>query len=187
MSKSHDYQQAQLLLEKHDIFIMPAEVHGIISGLLACGLDIERSEYLTLLSDVLNEGIEFEKELKTWLAELYSQVVESFGSDELHFEPYLPDEEESLLDQANALVAWVSGYLLGFGLKQKSYGKLSADVKEVIQDFTEISRLDTGFDETEEDRQAFVEVVEYVRVSALLCFAELGKRTSTNTQSKTLH
>ena len=31
------------------------------------------------------------------------------------------------------------------------------------------------FEETEEDNQALHEVIEYVRVSALLCFAELGK------------
>ena len=31
------------------------------------------------------------------------------------------------------------------------------------------------FEETEEDSQALHEVIEYVRVSALLCFAELGK------------
>ncbi|WP_105265147.1 UPF0149 family protein [Pseudoalteromonas sp. T1lg76] len=187
MSEQPSYQQAQLLLESNDIFVMPAEVQGIITGLLACGLDIEEKDYLGLLSDVLNDGISFEKTLKQWLSELYSQAVESFSNEQLQFELMLPDEEESLIDQANALVAWVNGFLLGFGLKQKDYGKLSDDVKEVIQDFTEISRLDTHFDETEEDKQALHEVLEYVRVSAMLCFAELGKRESTAPTSKTLH
>ena len=76
--------------------------------------------------------------------------------------------------------------MLGFGLKQKDYGTLSADVKEVISDFSEITRLDTMFDETEEDSQALHEVIEYVRVSALLCFAELGKEQAASTK-KTLH
>ena len=40
------------------------------------------------------------------------------------------------------------------------------------------------FDETEEDSQALHEVIEYVRVSALLCFAELGKEKA---PKKTLH
>jgi len=37
MNELPDYQQAQLLLEKNEIFVTPAEAHGVISGLLACG------------------------------------------------------------------------------------------------------------------------------------------------------
>ncbi|MFC3031042.1 UPF0149 family protein [Pseudoalteromonas fenneropenaei] len=182
-----DYQAAQLLLEKHDIFVAPAEVHGAISGLLACGLNIDEKEYLTLLSDVFNDGQAFSPELKTFFATLYSQVVEGFNDEEFHFELYLPSGDESLVDQANGLVAWVAGFMLGFGLKQKDYGKLSADVKEVIKDFTEISRLDTSFDDSNEDEEALHEVIEYVRVSSLLCFAEMGKERTTAPTKKTLH
>ncbi|WP_125722127.1 UPF0149 family protein [Pseudoalteromonas rubra] len=185
MSELRDYQQAQLLLEQHDIYIAPAEVHGTISGLLACGLNIEEQEYLGLLSDVFNDGQKFAAPLKEFFAELYKLVVAHFNDPEHLFELYLP-MEESLSDQANALVAWVSGFLLGFGLKQKDYGKFSADVKEVIGDFSEITKLDTHFDESEEDKQALHEVIEYIRVSALLCFAELGKDVASPT-SKTVH
>ncbi|MDN3379245.1 MULTISPECIES: UPF0149 family protein [unclassified Pseudoalteromonas] len=186
MSELPDYQQAQLLLEKNQIFVSPAEAHGVISGLLACGLNIEAKDYLALLSDVFNDGQAFSNDLKTFFATIYKQVVESFSGEEFQFDLFLPSDDETLIDQANGLVSWVAGFMLGFGLKQKDYGKLSADVKEVISDFSEITRLDTMFDETEEDAQAFHEVVEYVRVSALLCFAELGKEQTTDTK-KTLH
>ncbi|MBQ4811753.1 hypothetical protein A7985_13425 [Pseudoalteromonas luteoviolacea] len=187
MIELKDYQQAQLLLEKHGIFVAPSEVHGTISGILACGLNIDEKEYLGLLSDVFNDGQGFGVELKVFLAELYKLVVEHFNDPEYTFEVYLPQEEEALIDRANALVAWVSGFLLGFGLKQKDYGKLSADVKEVISDFSEITKLDTHFDDTEEDKQAFHEVVEYIRVSALLCFAEMGREQGDASTSKTVH
>ncbi|MFM9597891.1 UPF0149 family protein, partial [Streptomyces scabiei] len=59
MSELPDYQQAQLLLEKNQIFVSPAEAHGVISGLLACGLNIEAKDYLALLSDVFNDGQAF--------------------------------------------------------------------------------------------------------------------------------
>lgn len=181
MIENLTYQEAQLLLEKHQVFVMPSEVHGVISGLLACGLEIESTEYLSLLSDVFNEGQAFQTELKTFLVELYKQVTSKLSDRELHFELYLPDDDESLADQANAVVAWIAGFLLGFGLKQKDYGRLSDDVKEVIQDFTEISKLDTHFDETEEDSQSLYEIIEYVRISTLLCFAELGEKQVTST------
>lgn len=184
MSDLPDYQKAQLLLEKNEIFVSPAEAHGVISGLLACGLSIDDKEYLGLLSDVFNDGLAFSKDLKQFFGIIYKQVVESFNDEAFAFDLFLPSDDETLIDQANGLVSWVAGFMLGFGLKQKDYGKLSADVKEVISDFSEITRLDTMFDETEEDSQALHEVIEYVRVSALLCFAELGKEKA---PKKTLH
>ena len=185
MTELTDYIQAQLLLEKHDIFVSPSEAHGTISGLLACGLNIDEKQYLIMLSDVFNDGQSFSKDLKGLFAEMYSHVMSCFNSEEPNFELYLPNENETLLDKANALVAWVSGFLLGFGLKRKDYGVMSDDVKEVISDFSEITRLDTDFGEEEEDQQAFHEIVEYIRVSSLLCFAEMGKGTVS--PSKTLH
>ncbi|WP_440053865.1 UPF0149 family protein [Pseudoalteromonas sp. T1lg65] len=187
MSEFKDYQQAQLLLEQHELYISPAEVHGTISGLLACGLNIEESEYLGLLSDVFNEGQKFDSSIREFCVELYKQVSTRFNDGEFQFELYLPREDESLQDQAEALISWIAGFLLGFGLKRKDYGTLSADVKEVINDFSEITKLDTRFDETEDDQQALHEVIEYTRVSALLCFAEMGKESQLTTTSKTIH
>ena len=46
---SQDYQATQVTLEQNELFIMPSEVHGVITGLLACGIDIEDKEYLTIL------------------------------------------------------------------------------------------------------------------------------------------
>jgi uncharacterized protein len=186
MSETLDYTEAQLLLEKNDIFVAPAEVHGAISGLLACGLNIDEKEYLGLLSDVFNDGHNFNEELKQFFARMYQTIVTSFNDSDMQFELFLTSEDETLIDQANALISWISGFLLGFGLKQKDYGKLSGDVKEVINDFSEITKLDTHFDEKEEDKQALYEIIEYVRISVSLCFAEMGKDSPSN-NSKTLH
>lgn len=187
MNSLPDYEKAQLLLEKNEIFVSPAEAHGVISGLLACGLSIDDKEYLGLLSDVFNDGESFSHELKLFFGTIYKQVVNSFNNEAFQFDLFLPSEDETLIDQANGLVSWVAGFMLGFGLKQKDYGKLSTDVKEVITDFSEITRLDTTFEETEEDSQSLHEVIEYVRVSALLCFAELGIEHTNQSSKNTLH
>ncbi len=188
MSDSRDYLQTQKLLEENELFLMPSEIHGIISGLLACGVDIDSDAYLGFLSDILNDGLAFSKPIKHYFAESYSEIKTQLNNPDFSFDLYLPDEDETLSDRANALVAWVSGFLLGFGLKQQDLGKVSDEVKEVVKDFTEITRLDTSFDESEEDSQAFFEVTEYVRMSVLLCYNELGKKLAANQPaSKTLH
>lgn len=187
MSELPKYQQAQLKLEKNELFITPSEVHGVIAGLLACGLEIEDKEFLTILSDVFNDGIAFSGDLKKLLVAYYKDISTELTDKELQFSLFLPEHDESLTDIANALVSWVSGFLLGFGLKQKDYGKLSADVKEVIQDFTEINQLDTHFDESEQDKQALHEIIEYVRISVHLCFAELGNKNTDSNTNPTIH
>ena len=50
MNDLPDYEKAQLLLEKNEIFVSPAEAHGVISGLLACGLTIDDKENLGFLA-----------------------------------------------------------------------------------------------------------------------------------------
>jgi uncharacterized protein YgfB (UPF0149 family) len=44
-----------------------------------------------------------------------------------------------------------------------------------LQDFSDIARMEEPMNDDEESEQALHEVVEYVRISALLCFNELGQ------------
>ena len=44
----------------------------------------------------------------------------------------------------------------------------------MITDFAEIANLSDEMEEDEESEQAYFEISEYVRISALLCFSELG-------------
>ena len=78
--------------------------------------------------------------------------------------------------------------MLGFGLHQDDLTGCSADVKEGLEDFAEIARMDDEMSETEESEQALFEVMEYVRVTAMLCFNELGKSPEQQqSEPKTVH
>ena len=65
--------------------------------------------------------------------------------------------------------------MLGFGLYQQDMMQCSEDVKEALQDFSDIARMEEPMTEDEESERALFEVVEYVKISALLCFNELGQ------------
>jgi hypothetical protein len=82
---------------------------------------------------------------------------------------------------------WVQGFNLGFGLQQKQTVGLSDDVKEVLKDFAEIANLSDEIEEDETTEQAYFEISEYVRISALLCFTELGSPPETNNGQQILH
>ena len=100
MNDLPDYEKAQLLLEKNEIFVSPAEAHGVISGLLACGLTIDDKEYLGLLSDVFNDGESFSNDLKQFFGTIYKQVVASFNDDEFQFDLFLPSKKITVSYQA---------------------------------------------------------------------------------------
>ena len=63
---------------------------------------------------------------------------------------------------------------------------MSDDVKEVLTDFGEIANLSDEIDDDEATEQAYYEIAEYVKVSVLLCFSELGVPPETKDQ-ETVH
>ena len=72
-------------------------------------------------------------------------------------------------------------------MQKQQISSLTTDVQEVITDFSEIANLSTEVEEDEENEQAYYEVVEYVRISAMLVFAELGLLPDDKPTNETLH
>jgi uncharacterized protein YgfB (UPF0149 family) len=44
-----------------------------------------------------------------------------------------------------------------------------------LEDFADIARMEEPMDADEESEKALFEVMEYVKISAILCFSELGQ------------
>ena len=105
---------------------------------------------------------------------MFSELWTDILDDNYSFQLLLPDDDETLLERGHALGAWVQGFNLGFGLQQKDKPVASEEVKEVLTDFAEIANLSNDMEEDEDTEQAFFEINEYVRISSLLCFSELG-------------
>ena len=70
-----------------------------------------------------------------------------------------------LREQANTLVEWCQGFLVGLGLS--SVETSDEEVLEMIKDISEISQLEVDLLDNEEDAQDFYEIVEFVRMGVL--------------------
>jgi uncharacterized protein YgfB (UPF0149 family) len=70
---------------------------------------------------------------------------------------------------------------------KKNNAVYSADVKEVLTDFADIANLSDEIEEDETTEQAYFEISEYVRISSLLCFTELGTPPESKGDSETVH
>jgi len=185
MQESVTYMGMESLLRRADCQYSAAEIDGVACGLLAVNLSADNELWLGQIfqnrdkQNVLQEDLDHE--LVTHLQTLRVQMQDS----NFDFSILLPEDDESLEDRADAMQEWVQGFLLGVALAGlKNFEDLPEDTKELMDDFIEISKAGE-FDTSEEDESedAYLHIVEYLRMGVLLIAEELQPSSS----SATLH
>ncbi|MFT5162314.1 MAG: yecA family protein [Alteromonadaceae bacterium] len=182
-----DFDIIQAVLEQFDIHANPSEIHGVIAGILSGGTSMDSTDWLASLTDFFNQGLSFNQKVEAQLQVLFRHVCSCLLDDDLPFAPLLPDDDENLNVRSAALANWTEGFMSGFALNKGVLADASDDVNEAIRDFAEISKMATDLDDNEENENAFFEVHEYVRISALMCFDELGDTPIKSKGKITLH
>ena len=106
---------------------------------------------------------------------LQTDIVRQFHDDALGFVLLLPADDEPLAQRTDALGHWCSGFLYGLALGGiREDAELPDTVSEIMKDFYEISHARFAYEVTDDaDEEAYMEIVEYVRMSVLLLHAEL--------------
>jgi len=185
---SEMYEVLSSMMERETISSDAAEVQGIQCGMLAGGMLLESQEWLDSLADFINQGKPLPDNIKQQAQLLQGQNCQQLVEAEFALSLCLPDDAAPINDRGQALINWVHGFMLGFGLHQSDLTKCSSEVKEALEDFAEIARMDDAMPEDEESEHALNEVMEYVRISAMLCFNELGQSASDQqAKPKTIH
>lgn len=183
-SKYADFVQ---LLAKYDMLASPAEVHGLIAGMLAGGLPSGEQSWQVHLNDLFNDGYALPVAFQRDIERLVKQTEVLFCSDEFAFHPLLPSDNEPLDERTEAMAQWVQNFLVGFALVCHELAKAPDDIQELITDFNQIAQLSLEIDsEDESNEQAFFEIFEYVRMGAMACFNHYALRPS-SPKSATLH
>lgn len=182
------YDTITALLERNDILTSAAEVQGMFCGMLGGGMPLECQDWLEPLADFIHQGETFSNDVIDAFRNLYDNTCQQLVESDFALVLCLPEDSAPINERGQALLNWVQGFMLGFGLHQDDLTGCSEDVKEGLQDFAEIARMDDEMSEDEESEQALFEVMEYVRVTAMLCFNELGKSPEQQqSEPKTVH
>jgi yecA family protein len=149
-----------------------AEAHGTLSGTLCAGSTVALDDWL---DELLHDPAGHCGECRAVFETVFSETAQSLGGGAMEFTPLLPDDDEPLAERTKALTHWCQGFLYGLGTgRLNSIAELPGEVGEAVHDLTEISRATPGEDDpTEDDEQAYAELVEYVRVSVQLIYDEL--------------
>ena len=190
-SNQLDFASAQAIITTENIKAHASEIHGVLTGLICAGFPFEDTSYVSMLNDLFNSGDGLPSNVKSTVKQMFSELWTDILDDAYGFQLMLPDDDDSIVERGHALSVWVQGFNLGFGLQQKDSPVISEEVKEVITDFAEIANLSDEMEEDESTEQAYFEINEYVRISALLCFSELAtlptKLGGDNPVNSTIH
>ncbi|NCU00866.1 UPF0149 family protein [Candidatus Macondimonas diazotrophica] len=149
----------------------PSECHGQICGLL-CG-DAARDRIEALVDQWACDGQgRIDQDVVDLLRRLVIESQTALSGIELDFALLLPDDAAPLEARVGGLSEWTQGFLYGLIEAGMDWADAPDPLREVITDFAEIARLRGAGLTDEEDEQAYAELVEYVRVGALLMYAE---------------
>jgi len=174
-----DYQAFQNALHKGGILADAAELHGSFCGAaVLLGPHAGTLWLKETLVDIDMANV-LAAESAQNLGELALTSFRMLEEGEMAFNLLLPDDDTPVEDRALALGDWAQGFLHGLALAAGG-DKDAMDrvfktplAKEILADFSEITRAAPDPDDVESDHEAnLTELVEYVRVSVQLLFEE---------------
>lgn len=176
-----------------------AECHGVLCGLICRNGAVTHDDYLAQLA-TLQLMQDPGQALKELFADAHISTMQQLADMDLGFNLWLPDDDQPLEERTDALGQWCTGFLAGVGLggelpalseeavealhdmrqiARASYPKIAmtdADRAEVM-DFAahdmDVDDMEAGDPEEENDENAFMEIVEYVRVVTLMLCEEM--------------
>lgn len=148
-----------------------AQLHGLLCGYLSATGNVDNNSWEELIPELKNN-----EKAKELLEDILEKSYLQLNEFSFEFKLILPDEKTNINMRAEGLGLWCQGFLTGLELNDVAIENREPDqVSEVIDDLIEISQISFGeIAENEEDESAYVELVEYVRLSVLMIFQELN-------------
>ncbi|OMH38989.1 hypothetical protein BGP75_04495 [Motiliproteus sp. MSK22-1] len=168
-----DFDGLANLFVQAGAFCSPAEFHGSLCGHLAAGGRYEPTTWLAAATELMEITEVRDESLVSALQSIYQVSLEQLSNGRFEFSLLVPEDEAPMSVRAEALGQWCHGFLSSYGIAGGGVeGQLSEDALDAIQDMVQISQIAAESGEDEGEEADFVEVFEYVRMSAMLIFSE---------------
>jgi len=171
-----------------------AECHGVLCGLICRNSAVSHADYLAQLAN-LQLVTEPDKALSELFVDAHISTLQQLADMDMGFNLWLPDDDQPLDERTDALAQWCTGLMAGLGLGGE-LPALSEEATEALADLRQIAKAaypqvgmtdaereqiieleaelqDEPDEEEEDDENAFMEIVEYVRVVTLMLCEEM--------------
>jgi len=173
LSEEVDYQRVAESLSASELSPSAAEVQGMFCGLLCAGDPEAEQTWLRELLPEAPPGDLLAQEARRPLLTLAASTREQMESDDLALSLLLPSDGVPLAERAVAVYDWSRGFLFGLAVAGLREADLSEDARGVFGDFAALTQMDLDdLEDTEDNEQSLMEVIEFMRVAAMLVYAE---------------
>ncbi len=185
-----EYQSIAAELQSASLAVTPAELHGLLVGMLSGGLAINDQNWQPILFDYTNDGMGWPTTALAFAQTVFKVTANELTGSSMELSLLLPDEsgEEGLFALADSLSDFVNHFISGLGLTGIALNNASDDAKEALADLEEIAKL--GIDEDDdfgEQAQLLEQVIEHVKACVLTIHAEFGARPESSESKPTIH
>ena len=154
--------------------ISAAECHGFLCGQV-CVTDFPMEDLWQEFIDAQSNNDARVESCYTEIRALLADIIDNIQSPNMDFQLILPDEDSTLGERVNALAEWCHGFLNGYGVSAGNLNNsLSEETREVLEDFTRICRVSIDEETDDEDEQAFMELIEYIRMGTIMIYDEIS-------------
>lgn len=164
------YTELTSILQKVQPNCHVSQIHGLLCGYICA----TAGDIIDFWNSVF-PGVKKSRKGQEILKALYESTYHQLSEFSFEFAILLPEDSGDINIRAESLGLWCQGFLTGLEQSDISSRTLeNAELKEALDDIIEIAQLSFGdIDNNEEDEVAYFELVEYVRLSALMIFHEL--------------
>lgn len=151
----------------------PSEAHGILCGLICGGAADPEATWISQLNPESQAGALMIDDGREALSDLARQTFDELRSSEFGLTLLMPDDARPLVERATALYDWVRGFLYAWGTLDRTDSEPSAEIREILSDFTDVTRMDLDqLGDDEQNEEALTEVSEFIRMAAMLIYQE---------------
>jgi uncharacterized protein len=166
------YQAVSTVLTRAGSEMSAAEAHGLLCGALCIDAHCPDELWMQEVLDGDPGDNLLAEESRRVLRQLRRYTQDQLNTTQFLFTPLLPGDAQSLHQRALALQHWCEGFLLGSSVSGLNLQRLTAYGREFIEDLTQLANLDEQFDEDDSDENAYMELVEYLRVGTMTLYEE---------------
>lgn len=163
-----EFDEVTAILDQTEMKLHVSQVHGMVAGIISGDYEEENWREAIMGEPLVDE-------VNKVLQRLHDATTKQFIEFLFELEMLLPGEDYSLTERAEALTVWCQGYLSGLQLAGVSIDKMpDAEATEAANDLIEIAKM--NYEQvvaSEEDEDAYIELVEFVRMAVILIYQSL--------------
>ena len=169
-----NFDQIKEIIAPHPDLESPSFIQGMLIGLLCGDNDVQEAVWIKKLIEEAKIKSIKESFLKG-LHELYLETNKGLNGSGFELELCLPDDDESLVYRANMVGQLCEGILYGLGLigcLQDAENEIAPDVRELINDFSDIASIEAeelgqSVELIETEESDLMQLIEFVKIGVM--------------------